>query len=70
MNPRNRVFLVLGLLMVGSLIWYLLTVRQSGDLQLIGIIGDKGHGTPSATTVVRWRRQRLSNLENLKTPLS
>ena len=38
MNPRNRVFLVLGLLMVGSLVWYLLTVRQAGDLQLIGTV--------------------------------
>jgi multidrug resistance efflux pump len=37
-NARNRVFLVLGLLIVGSLIWYLLTVRQSGDLQLIGTV--------------------------------
>ena len=38
MNARNRVFLVLGLLMVGSLVWYLLTVRQAGDLQLIGTV--------------------------------
>jgi len=37
-NARNRVFLILGLLMVGSLIWYLLTVRQPGDLQLIGTV--------------------------------
>ena len=38
MNARNRVFLILGLLTVGSLIWYLLTVRQGGDLQLIGTV--------------------------------
>jgi len=37
-NARNRVFLLLGLLTVGSLIWYLLTVRPSADLQLIGTV--------------------------------
>ncbi len=38
MNARNRVFLILGLLAVGSLIWYLVTVRPSADLQLIGTV--------------------------------
>jgi multidrug resistance efflux pump len=38
MNARNRVFLILGLLTVGSLIWYLLTARKSGDLQMIGTV--------------------------------
>ena len=38
MNARNQVFLVLGLLTVGSLIWYLATVRPSADLQLIGTV--------------------------------
>ena len=38
MNARNRVFLILGVLTVGSLLWYLLTVRPSGDLQLIGTV--------------------------------
>ena len=38
MNARNRVFLILGLLTVGSLIWYLVTTRRSGDLQLIGTV--------------------------------
>jgi len=38
MNARNRVFLILGLLTVGSLIWYFVTVRTSGDLQLIGTV--------------------------------
>ncbi|HTW81162.1 MAG TPA: efflux RND transporter periplasmic adaptor subunit [Terracidiphilus sp.] len=38
MNARNRVFLILGLLTVGSLIWYLATTRHSGDLQLIGTV--------------------------------
>jgi multidrug resistance efflux pump len=37
-NARNRVFLILGLLTVGSLIWYFVTVRPSGDLQLIGTV--------------------------------
>jgi multidrug resistance efflux pump len=37
-NARNRVFLVLGLLTVGSLIWYLATERRSDDLQLIGTV--------------------------------
>jgi multidrug resistance efflux pump len=37
-NARNRVFLILGLLTVGSLIWYFVTVRPGGDLQLIGTV--------------------------------
>jgi len=38
MSARNRVFMILGLLTVGSLIWYFVTVRPSGDLQLIGTV--------------------------------
>lgn len=38
MNARNRVFVILGLLTLGSLIWYLVTVRPTGDLQLIGTV--------------------------------
>ena len=38
MNARNRVFMILGLLTVGSLIWFFVTVRPSGDLQLIGTV--------------------------------
>ena len=38
MNARNRVFLLLGLLTVGSLIFYFVTVRPSSDLQLIGTV--------------------------------
>lgn len=38
MNARNRVFVILGLLTVGSLVWYLLTARSSGDLKLIGTV--------------------------------
>jgi multidrug resistance efflux pump len=37
-SARNRVFVVLGLLTVGSLIWYLLTTKRSSDLQLIGTV--------------------------------
>jgi multidrug resistance efflux pump len=37
-NARNRVFLILGLLTVGSLVWYFVTVRPSTDLQLIGTV--------------------------------
>ncbi len=38
MNARNRVFMILGLLTLGSLIWYLFTARTSGDLKLIGTV--------------------------------
>ncbi|HUX28692.1 MAG TPA: efflux RND transporter periplasmic adaptor subunit [Terracidiphilus sp.] len=38
MNARNRVFLILGLLTLGSLIWYLLTARPPSDLKLIGTV--------------------------------
>lgn len=38
MNARNRVFMILGLLTIGSLIWYLATTRRTGDLQLIGTV--------------------------------
>ena len=38
MNARNKVFAILGLLTIGSLIWYFVTVRPTGDLQLIGTV--------------------------------
>ena len=38
MNARNRVFVILGLLMLGSFVWYLFTARTSGDLKLIGTV--------------------------------
>ena len=38
MSARNRVFIILGVLLVGSLIWYLTTTRRSTDLQLIGTV--------------------------------
>jgi multidrug resistance efflux pump len=37
-NARNRVFLILGLLTVGSLVWYLLSTPRNNDLQLIGTV--------------------------------
>lgn len=38
MNARNRVFIILGLLVVGSLVWYLVTGRPPDDLKLIGTV--------------------------------
>jgi HlyD family secretion protein len=38
MNARNRVFMILGLLTLGSLIWYLTTARTPSDLKLIGTV--------------------------------
>ncbi|HEX4028964.1 MAG TPA: efflux RND transporter periplasmic adaptor subunit [Terracidiphilus sp.] len=38
MSARNRVFIILGILTAGSLIWYLLSTPHSGDLQLIGTV--------------------------------
>jgi len=37
-NARNRVFLIIGILMAGSLVWYLTTTRRSSDLDLIGTV--------------------------------
>jgi multidrug resistance efflux pump len=37
-NARNRVFMILGLLTIGSLIWYLVTARAPSDLHLIGTV--------------------------------
>jgi HlyD family secretion protein len=38
MNARNRVFLLLGLLIAGSLAWYLFRAQPPGDLKLIGTV--------------------------------
>lgn len=38
MSARNRVFIILSLLTVGSLIWYLTTTNRSTDLQLVGTV--------------------------------
>ncbi len=38
MSARNRVFMILGLLTLGSLIWYLVTAKPPSDLHLIGTV--------------------------------
>ncbi len=38
MSARNRVFLIIGVLAVGSLVWYLTTTPRGKDLQLIGTV--------------------------------
>lgn len=38
MNARNRIFLLMGILLIISLCWYLLSTRRSNDLQLIGSV--------------------------------
>ncbi|HUN85392.1 MAG TPA: efflux RND transporter periplasmic adaptor subunit [Terracidiphilus sp.] len=60
MNARNRVFLILGVLTVGSLIWYLLTARPPRDLMLIGTV-DANEVLVSAK--IPGRIQTLSVLE-------
>jgi multidrug resistance efflux pump len=37
-NARNRVFTILGILTIASLIWYYVTVRPTSDLLLIGTV--------------------------------
>ena len=38
MNARNKIFILIGVLLVVALCWYLFTAKRSGDLQLIGTI--------------------------------
>jgi multidrug resistance efflux pump len=38
MNARNRVFILLGVLLIIALCWYFFTAQRSSDLQLIGIV--------------------------------
>ncbi|QNI33176.1 efflux RND transporter periplasmic adaptor subunit [Alloacidobacterium dinghuense] len=38
MNARNRIFILLGVLLLIALAWYFLTTKRSGDLQLIGTV--------------------------------
>jgi HlyD family secretion protein len=38
MKPRNRIFLIMAVLLVVALCWYLVSTRQSSDLQLIGTV--------------------------------
>jgi len=37
-SARNRVFIILGLLTIGSLIWYFVRVRPTSDLQMVGTV--------------------------------
>jgi HlyD family secretion protein len=68
-NARNRVFLILGLLTAGSLIWYLVTVRRGGDLQLIGtvdanevVVSSKIPGRIEQLTVVEGQKVNAGDL--------
>ncbi|HTZ56670.1 MAG TPA: efflux RND transporter periplasmic adaptor subunit [Acidobacteriaceae bacterium] len=38
MKPRNRIFMLLGILFVIALCWYFFSTERSGDLQLIGLV--------------------------------
>ena len=38
MNARNRIFILLGVLLVIALCWYFFTAQRSDDLQLIGTV--------------------------------
>jgi len=38
MNPRNRIFMLLGILLVIALCWYFFSTQRSDDLQLIGTV--------------------------------
>jgi len=38
MKPRNRIFIIMGVLLIVALGWYFLSTSQSSDLQLIGTV--------------------------------
>lgn len=38
MNPRNRILILMGILLIVSFCWYLFSTNRSTDLQLIGIV--------------------------------
>ena len=38
MKPRNRIFIVMAVLLVVALVWYLFSTNHSSDLQLIGTV--------------------------------
>ena len=38
MNPRNRIFMLIGILFIISLCWYFFSTQHSSDLQLIGTV--------------------------------
>lgn len=38
MNARNRIFVLLGVLLLVALCWYFISTKRSDDLQLIGTV--------------------------------
>jgi len=38
MKPRNRIFIIMGVLLVIALLWYFFSVKHTSDLQLIGTV--------------------------------
>lgn len=38
MNPRNRIFILIGVLLIVALCWYFFSTQRSDDLQLIGTV--------------------------------
>jgi HlyD family secretion protein len=38
MKPRNRIFIIMGVLLVVALVWYFLSTNRSSDLQLVGTV--------------------------------
>ncbi|MDR3735520.1 MAG: efflux RND transporter periplasmic adaptor subunit [Acidobacteriaceae bacterium] len=38
MSARNRIFILIGILFVVSLVWYFISTERTGDLQLIGTV--------------------------------
>jgi HlyD family secretion protein len=38
MNPRNRILILMGILLIISLVWYVFSTNHSSDLQLIGTV--------------------------------
>ncbi|HZZ38552.1 MAG TPA: efflux RND transporter periplasmic adaptor subunit [Acidobacteriaceae bacterium] len=38
MKPRNRIFIIMGVLTVVALVWYFLSTNRSTDLQLVGTV--------------------------------
>ena len=69
MSARNRVFVLLGLLTLGSLAWYLLTARTPTDLKLIGtvdanevLVSSKIPGRIEALTVDEGQRVNAGQL--------
>src|ERR1700749_4285537 len=38
MKPRNRIFIIMGVLLVIALCWYFFSTKHTSDLQLIGTV--------------------------------